>query len=158
MVYIYISITISFVALIFAGVIAYGIRKRKVEDEKAKEISKAIHKGAMAFLNKEYKVLFIFIVVAGAILYFLLGHNTAWAFLCGAIFSALAGNIGMRVATLSNVRTAEAAKKNLKDGLRVAFSSGSVMGMIVVGLGLLGISILYLMFENPLRILVAAPV
>ncbi len=148
MIYIYISIIISFVALIFAGILSHRIQRRKVEDEKAKEISHAIYKGAMAFLNKEYKVLLIFIVIAGAILYFFIGHSIAWAFICGAIFSALAGNIGMRVATLSNVRTAEAAKRNLRDGLRVAFSSGSVMGMTVVGLGLLGISVLYLVFED----------
>lgn len=149
MIFIYISIIISLIALVFAGVIAFGIRRRKVENEKAKEISKAIHKGAMAFLNKEYKVLIIFVIVVGAILYFFIGHNIAWAFLCGAIFSALAGNIGMRIATASNARTAEAAKRSLKDGLKVAFNSGSVMGMTVVGLGLLGISILYLIFEDP---------
>ncbi len=149
MIYIYISIAISLIALVFAGITAFGIRKRKVEDEKAKEISRAIYKGAMAFLNKEYKVLIIFVVVVGIILYFGIGHNIAWAFFCGAIFSALAGNIGMRVATSSNARTAEAVKKNLKDGFKVAFNSGSVMGMIVVGLGLLGISVLYLIFGDP---------
>ena len=148
MIFIYVSIIISFVALIFAGVIAYGIRKRKVENEKVKEISQAIHRGAMAFLNKEYKVLIVFIIVVGVILYFFLSHNIAWTFLCGAIFSALAGNIGMRVATLSNARTAEAAKRGLKHGLKIAFNSGSVMGMTVVGLGLLGVSILYLIFED----------
>ena len=149
MIFIYISIIISLMALVFAGVIAFGIRRHKVENQEAKEISKAIHKGAMAFLNKEYKVLIIFVVVVGAILYFGIGHNIAWAFLCGAILSALAGNIGMRVATLSNVRTAEAAKKSLKEGLKVAFNSGSVMGMTVVGLGLLGVSVLYLIFGDP---------
>jgi len=148
MIFIYISIIISFVALFFAGILAYGIQRRKVENEKVKEISQAIHRGAMAFLNKEYKVLFIFIVVVGVILYFLIGHNIAWAFLCGAILSALAGNIGMRVATLSNARTAEAAKRSLKHGLKIAFNSGSVMGMTVVGLGLLGVSVLYLVFED----------
>jgi K(+)-stimulated pyrophosphate-energized sodium pump len=149
MIFIYISIIISFIALIFAGAISYSIQRRKVEDEKAKEISRAIHRGAMAFLNKEYKVLIIFVIVVGAILYFFLGHNIAWAFLCGAMLSALAGNIGMRIATLSNARTAEAAKRSLRDGLKIAFDSGSVMGMTVVGLGLLGVSVLYLIFEDP---------
>jgi len=149
MIYIYISIIMSLIALIFAGILAYTIRKHKVENKKAQEISSAIHKGAMAFLNKEYKILIIFVIIVGVILYFSVGHNTTWAFLCGAIFSALAGNIGMRIATLSNARTAEAAKKSLKQGLKVAFNSGSVMGMTVVGLGLLGISILYLIFDNP---------
>ncbi len=149
MIYIYVSIIISLIALVFAGIIAYGIKQHKIKDEKAKEISRAIHKGAMAFLNKEYKVLIIFVIVVGAILYFLVGNSIAWAFFCGAIFSGLAGNIGMRIATSSNARTAEAAKKSLKDGLRVAFSSGSVMGMTVVGLGLLGVSVLYLIFGDP---------
>ncbi|MCK4859843.1 MAG: sodium/proton-translocating pyrophosphatase [Candidatus Omnitrophica bacterium] len=121
MIYIYISIIISFIALVFAGIVAFGIKRRKIEDEKAEEISRAIHKGAMAFLNKEYKVLIVFVVVVGIILYFFLSQNIAWAFLCGAIFSALAGNIGMRIATSSNARTAEAAKKSLKDGLKDCF-------------------------------------
>jgi len=149
MLYIYIPVFVSLVALIFAGILAYMIRRRKVENQKAKEISQAIHKGAMAFLNKEYKILIIFVIIVGLILYFLLDPKIAWAFIFGAIFSALAGNIGMRIATLSNVRTAEAAKKNIRSGLNVAFNSGSVMGMTVVGLGLLGVSVLYLIFGDP---------
>lgn len=149
MLYIYIPIITSIVALIFAGILAYIIRRRKVENQKAGEISQAIHKGAMAFLNKEYKILIFFVVIVGLVLYFLLSPNIAWAFIFGAIFSALAGNIGMRIATLSNVRTAEAAKKNIRSGLNVAFNSGSVMGMTVVGLGLLGVSVLYLLFGDP---------
>jgi len=149
MIYIYISIIISLVALIFAGILTWEIRKRKVENNKARQISSAIHKGAMAFLNKEYKVLIVFVIIVGIVLYFFINHKTAWAFLFGAVFSALAGNIGMRIATLSNARTAEAAKKNLKEGLKVAFNSGSVMGMTVVGLGLLGVSLLYLIFDSP---------
>ncbi len=149
MTYIYISIITSLIALFFAGILACIVRRRKVEDERAKEISQAIYKGAMAFLTKEYKILVIFVAIVAVILYFLLGQNIAWAFIFGAIFSALAGNIGMRIATLSNVRTAEAVKKNVRSGLSVAFNSGSVMGMTVVGLGLLGVSVLYLIFGDP---------
>ncbi len=149
MLYIYFSIAVSIVALFFAGILFIGIKKRKIENKKAKELSKLIYKGAMAFLNKEYKVLVFFIIITGLILYFLVDKNTAWAFLIGAILSGLAGNLGMRIATSSNAKTAEAAKRSLKESLKIAFSSGSAVSMIVVGLGLLGISVLYWLFKNP---------
>jgi len=149
MMYIYISIVVSFFALIFAGILAWRIQKQKTEDEKAKKFSQLIRKGAITFLNKEYKILIAFVLIIGIILYFLLNHNLAWAFLLGVIFSALAGNLGMRVAVISNIRVVETTKKSLKSALLLAFNSGSVMGMTVVGLGLLGISVLYLIFEDP---------
>jgi len=149
MMYIYISIVVSFFALIFAGILAWRIQKQKTEDEKAKKFSQLIRKGAITFLNKEYKILIVFVLIIGIILYFLLNHNLAWAFLLGVIFSALAGNLGMRVAVISNIRVVETTKKSLKSALLLAFNSGSVMGMTVVGLGLLGISVLYLIFEDP---------
>jgi len=149
MIYIYISIIISAIALIGGGILILKVQRRKVENEKAKEISRLVYKGAMSFLNKEYKVLIIFVILIGAILYFLIGSSIIWAFLGGVVFSALAGNISMRVATLNNARTAEAAKKSLKKGLEIAFGSGSVIGMVVVGLGLLGVSLFYLIFGDP---------
>jgi len=142
---------IALIGLAFAGFLAWQLKKQPVADEKAKEISNHIHEGAMAFLNKEYKILGIFIVVVAIIILAVpvLSWKTAVCFVVGAVFSIVAGNIGMRIATLANVRTAEAAKNDLYQGLKVAFSSGSVMGLSVVGLGLFGVSILYWIFKDP---------
>ncbi len=141
---------IALVGLTFAGWQAYQIKKQGVIDEKAKEISNYIREGAMAFLNKEYRILATFVVIVTALIWLTpgLSWKTAVCFAAGAIFSICSGNIGMRVATLANVRTAEAAKKSLFDGLKIAFSSGSVMGLSVVGLGLLGVSLAYWFFRD----------
>ncbi|MBU1164814.1 sodium-translocating pyrophosphatase [Patescibacteria group bacterium] len=143
------SIIIAVLGLAYAGYLAYTIKKQPVVDEKAKEIAKYIHDGSMAFLNKEYKILFIFVVIIAILIGIFLSPKTAIVFIAGAIFSVIAGNIGMRIATMANVRTAEAVKKDLFAGLRVAFSSGSVMGLSVVSLGLLGVSLAYIIFKDP---------
>jgi len=148
MIYVQISIIVSIFSLIFAGAISFYIKKQKIKDEKAKEISHFIHRGAMTFLNQEYKILIFFVIIIALLLYFFIGHNTAWSFLAGSFLSALAGNIGIRIATASNVRTAEKAKSGLKQALGVAFNSGAVMGMVVVGLGLLGVAVFYLLFRD----------
>ncbi len=142
---------IALISLVFAGWLAYQIKKQAVADAKAKEISDYIREGAMAFLNKEYKILGIFVILVSVIIWLIpaLSWQVAVCFVAGAIFSILAGNIGMRIATLANVRTAEAAKKSLHQGLKMAFSSGSVMGLTVVGLGLLGVSFAYYIFRDP---------
>ncbi|MFQ6135713.1 MAG: sodium-translocating pyrophosphatase [Candidatus Hydrothermarchaeales archaeon] len=143
----------SVIALIFAGYLARKILSHDIGTEKMKEISEAIQQGAMEFLHREYRPLTIFVIVVAVVLVLVLkdgtGQKTAIAFVIGAIFSALSGNIGMRVATSANARTANAAKDDIGSGLTVAFSSGAVMGMCVVGLGLLGISILYFVFGDP---------
>ena len=146
-----ISIIIAILGLISAIGIAYFIKKKKVTEEKAAEIASHIREGAMAFLHKEYKILIIFIIVVFAILFLVpqLGWRVAVSFLSGAIFSAVSGNIGMRIATLANARTASAVKENLHKGLFIAFSSGSVMGLTVVSLGLLGVGVLYWIFKDP---------
>jgi K(+)-stimulated pyrophosphate-energized sodium pump len=138
----------AIIALLLAGYLTTQLRKYSLGTPKMVEISSAIHKGAMTFLNKEYKTLILFVAAVSAILYFAIAKNTAIAFVFGAFLSALAGNIGMRTATSSNARTAFAAKKSMKRGLQVAFSSGAVMGMCVVGLGLLGVSALYIYFMD----------
>ncbi len=145
------SVLIAAGGLAFAGYLAWQLVKRPVTDEKAKEISGHIHDGAMAFLNKEYRILAVFVIVVAAIIVIVpgLSWKTAVCFLAGAALSILAGNIGMRIATIANVKTAEAAKLDLFQGLKVAFSSGSVMGLSVVGLGLLGVSIAYIIFKDP---------
>ncbi|MDX9893721.1 MAG: sodium-translocating pyrophosphatase [Patescibacteria group bacterium] len=142
---------VGLIGLAFAGFTAMKIKKQPVTNDKAKEISGHIHQGAMAFLNKEYRILAIFIVVVAILILAVpaLSWKTAVCFVVGAVFSIAAGNIGMRIATMANVRTAEAAKNDLHDGLSVAFSSGSVMGLSVVGLGLLGVSVLYYIFRDP---------
>ncbi|MBU7027253.1 MAG: sodium-translocating pyrophosphatase [Theionarchaea archaeon] len=136
-------------ALIFAAITAYRILKLDPGTDKMKEISEAIHQGAMTFLNKEYRMLVIFAVAVTAIIAVTINTPTAVCFAAGAVFSAFSGNIGMRIATASNARTAQAAKNSLNAGLKAAFSSGTVMGMCVVGLGLLGVSIFYYIFGDP---------
>ena len=105
------------------------------------EIAKHIHEGALAFLSAEYRILAIFVVVAGALLgvVSMMVPTTHWfivvAFVIGAVFSALAGNIGMRIATQANVRTTQAARTSLAEALKVSFRGGMVMGLGVAGLG-----------------------
>jgi len=147
--FLYIILLISILALGFAVYKAINVLKKSPGNEKTKEISDTIHKGAMTFLNKEYIILLGFAIIVTAALYYFIGQNIAIAFVIGAIFSAIAGNIGMRIATKANARTAEGSKKSLNEGLNIAFSSGTVMGLTVVGLGLLGVIILYQIFGDP---------
>lgn len=145
------SAGIGAVALIFAAFLVFmKINVVTVKHERMNQIASFIQEGAMAFMKREYRVLVIFaIVLAAAITLGLQSYKTAIAFLCGATFSALAGFAGMRVATKANVRTAYAAKEDgMNSALSVAFSGGAVMGMSVVGLGLLGISVLYYIFRD----------
>ncbi len=143
------------VALLFAFILYFVIRRQDAGTEKMKELNCAIREGAMAFLNSEYKVLTIFVAVVTALLFiasFIEGSNIeiglSVAFLIGAIFSALSGNIGMRIATMANARTAAGTQKSLAKGFSIAFSSGAVMGMCVVGLGVLGVFGLFFSFTQ----------
>ena len=145
----YMILAISILALIFAAYKAVKVIKKSPGNDKMQELSDLIHKGAMTFLNKEYLILIVFVIIVAAALYYFIGQNLAISFVIGAIFSALAGNIGMRIATKANARTTEGAKKSLNEGLSIAFSSGTVMGLIVVGLGLLGVTVLYMIFGDP---------
>lgn len=129
------------------------VSKQEEGTERMQRIAKAISEGAMAFLKAEYRVLAIFVLVVAV----LLGvsadpQKSSWlvgvSFLIGAFCSALAGFIGMRVATKANVRTTNAARTSLGKALEVAFAGGSVMGMGVVGLGVLGLSILFIIYGN----------
>ncbi|MGB9680811.1 MAG: sodium-translocating pyrophosphatase, partial [Minisyncoccia bacterium] len=113
-----------------------------------KEISSAIQTGAKAFLNEVYKILFVFVLVVFFLLFYFLNFKIALAFLLGAIFSVLAGNIGMRVATMANSKTAEGVKKDIFNGLKIAFSSGLIMGLMVVSFGIFGITLLYFLFKD----------
>ena len=143
-------ILISVLSLIVAAVLSIYILKKPAGSAKMQEISEIIHHGALTFLKKEYEVLLVFLAVVFIVLLFLdNGLKIAVSFVIGGISSALAGNIGMRISTKSNARTAEAAKKHIGDGLKIAFYSGAVMGLSVVGIGLLGVSILYIVFKDP---------
>lgn len=136
-------------ALAFAGYLTFKIMRQPVGTARMRELSDTIYRGAMSFLNKEYRVMVVYAVIVVALLALAINLQTASAFAFGAFCSALAGNIGMRVATKSNARTAEAARRSIRRGLKVGFSSGAVMGMCVVGLGILGVSVLYHLWENP---------
>lgn len=140
------------IALLFTFVKSSWVAKQDAGSDKMKKIAKFIADGAMAFLRAEYKILSIF-VVAVAILLILKGASApessplvAVSFIVGAFCSALAGFIGMRVATKANVRTTNAAITSLNKALSVAFTGGSVMGMGVVGLGVLGLGLLFIIF------------
>ena len=153
--WIYVSLGLSLVALLFAFLVARGIKKNPQGTDRMKEISKDIFDGAMAFLNQEYQSLLKFILIVTFVLLALsvltpMVWQTAASFVIGAALSALAGNVGMRIATTSNSRAAHAVTKDSNKGLRIAFSSGAVMGLCVVGLGLIGVSGLYrLSLEDP---------
>lgn len=144
---IYLAPIAAILALAFAGVLAARVNSEAPGNDRMKEISGYITKGAMAFLNRQYKTLVFFVIVLGGVIAVGININTAISFVLGAIFSALAGFIGMRVATKANVRTANAAMNSgMNRALSIAFSGGAVMGMSVVGLGLLGLGALYLIF------------
>jgi len=149
--YVLLSAGTGILALVFAAfLVVKRINTVVVTHDRMNEIASYIHEGAMAFLRREYKVLVIFaLILAVAIAVGLQSIGTAISFLVGALFSALAGFFGMQVATKANVRTAFAAKESgMNRALSVAFSGGAVMGMSVVGLGLLGVSVLYFIFED----------
>ncbi len=133
-------------ALCFAGLLARKVSRQDAGTDRMKEIAAFIHEGAQAFLMAEYKILLVFVAVLFLGISVGIGWLTAVAFLLGAAFSTLAGYFGMNVATKANVRTAAAAKDfGMNKALSVAFSGGAVMGMCVVGLGLLGTGILYIL-------------
>ncbi|MBM3939606.1 MAG: sodium-translocating pyrophosphatase [SAR202 cluster bacterium] len=142
-------------ALLFAGYLARKVLSHDEGNQAVRDIGRAIQEGASAFLGREYRVLSIFVI---AVTLILLGVGlwvegqepmTAVAYITGAIASGVTGYIGMYIAVRSNMRTATAAIQGLNPALRVAFSSGGVMGITVVGIGVLGAAILWIIFENP---------
>ena len=149
---IYIPLLMSVIGLVYMLIRANWVRKQDAGSERMVEISTAIKEGALAFLNAEYRLLFIFVVIASIALYgvSILVDTTSWmivpAFILGAAFSAFAGNIGMRIATEANARTAEAAKTSLPKSLQVSFGGGTVMGLGVAGLAVLGLTLLLMFF------------
>ena len=149
---IYVPLVLSIVGLVYMLIRARWVRKQAPGNERMIEISSAIKDGALAFLNAEYRLLFIFVLIASVALYGIsvVVDTTSWmivpAFIFGAVFSAFAGNIGMRIATEANARTAEAAKTSLPKALQVSFGGGTVMGLGVAGLAVLGLTLFFMFF------------
>ncbi len=149
---IYVPLLLSVLGLAYMLIRASWVRKQDAGNERMVEISTAIKEGALAFLNAEYRLLFVFVIIASIALYgvSILVDTTSWmivpAFILGAVFSAFAGNIGMRIATEANARTAQAAKTSLPKALQVSFGGGTVMGLGVAGLAVLGLTLLFMFF------------
>src|SRR5690625_2285967 len=142
-IFIFLPAVLAVLGLLFMMVKSSWINKQSTGDERMLSLSKSIQEGAMAFLRAEYRILLIFVVVAALALFGIsqLVETTSWiivvAFVFGAVFSALAGNIGMRVATQSYVRTTQAARSSLPQALKISFSGGTVLGLGVAGLAVL---------------------
>ena len=135
---------LAILALVFAAAKTSMVSKAEAGTDRMKEIANSISEGAHAFLFAEYKILVIFVAVLCLLIGFFISWKTAICFLVGAAFSVAAGYVGMNVATKANVRTANAARTSgMNRALSLAFAGGSVMGMCVVGLGLLGCSVIY---------------
>ncbi|MGY8885347.1 MAG: sodium-translocating pyrophosphatase [Flavobacteriales bacterium] len=148
---IYMPIAMAVIGLLYMVIKRSWVMKQDAGDGKMKEISDHIYEGALAFLNAEYRLLTIFVVGASAVLagiafYMDSTYLIVIAFVIGAIFSAFAGNMGMKIATKTNVRTTQAAKTSLPNALKVSFGGGTVMGLGVAGLAVLGLTLFFIIF------------
>ena len=168
---IFLAIAAGGVGLLFAGLLAMRVLRQSQGNDEVVAIGELIQEGSSAFLRKEYSILAVFVVVIFVILALFIDYNildndridslseggamtsegpwTAISYILGAVGSALAGFIGMSIAVRGNTRTATAAQNGLNKALQVAFSTGAVMGLTVVGIGIVGVSALWLVFENP---------
>lgn len=149
---IYMPIAMAILGLIYMGVKRSWVMKQDAGDGKMKEISDHIYEGALAFLSAEYKLLAVFVVIVSVLLAIVsfVVPTTHWliviAFIFGAIFSAFAGNVGMKIATKTNVRTTQAARTSLPNALKISFGGGTVMGLGVAGLAVLGLTAFFIIF------------
>ena len=163
LIFLYVAIAAGLVALAFAGVLTYDLLRQDRGSKEVQFIGDAIQRGAMAFLGREYRMLALFVVVVTVTLAVLIDWDvtdtvgssrelpsTAISYLAGAVASALAGFIGMSIAVRANTRTTVKAMVGLNPALRVAFNSGTVMGVSVVGIGLIGVTLLYWIFKDPI--------
>src|SRR3989344_5969099 len=137
------AIISSVVAIVYGLVLAKSILKKNAGNEKMQGISSAIREGAKAYLNRQYKTIFSIDIILFIILWLAINIATAIGFILGAFLSALAGYVGMNVSVRANSRTAEAAQSGLKEALDIAFKGGSVTGLLVVGLALLGVAVFF---------------
>jgi K(+)-stimulated pyrophosphate-energized sodium pump len=150
---IYVPIVLALIGLLFMAMKRAWVLKQDAGDGKMKEISDYIYEGALAFLKAEYRLLAVFVILSSVVLAgitFIPGVKTHLliivAFIFGAIFSALAGNMGMKIATKTNVRTTQAARTSLPQALKVSFGGGTVMGLGVAGLAVLGLTAFFIIF------------
>ena len=150
---IYVPIVMAVIGLLFMAMKRAWVLKQDAGDGKMKEISDYIYEGALAFLKAEYRLLAVFVLISSIVLAgitFVPGVKTHLliiiAFIFGAIFSALAGNMGMKIATKTNVRTTQAARTSLPQALKVSFGGGTVMGLGVAGLAVLGLTAFFIFF------------
>ncbi len=141
-------IATGLLSIVFAAIFALYVARQRQGSDKMIEIASAIREGSKAFLSRQYRTVAVFTVAISAVLYFALGFVTASSFVLGAFLSALAGYIGMMVSIKANVRCANAAGSGLQPALNVAFFGGAVNGLAIVGLGLLGVSGLYLIYGD----------
>ena len=144
LIFVFLTLAFGLLAGWYAWSVYQKIEEVSISDERVAELSGIIHNGAMAFLKKEYSWLAPFVLVVAAFLGIFLGFGSAFAFILGACCSAGAGYVGMYVATQTNGRTTQAATKDASSALDMAFSGGSIVGMVVVGLGLMGLAVAYL--------------
>ena len=144
------AITSSIVAIVYGLLLARSILKKSAGSARMQEIARAIQDGAGAYLNKQYRTIGVIALVLFLIIGFAqkLGWTMAFGFLVGAVFSALAGYVGMNVSVRANVRTTEAAKQGIKPALALAFRGGTVTGLLVVGLALLGVTSFYALTKD----------
>ncbi len=134
----------AIIALLYGYFLSKKVLVAEKGNDKIQKIGKAIKEGAMAYLKQQFKIVFVFIAILAVIIALTLGIGVCITFLMGAIFSAIIGYLGMWVAVHANTRTAHAAQTGLNKALKIAFGAGTVNGMLVVGLGLLGVSIIYI--------------
>jgi len=146
--YLLFALWASLAAVLYGGYLIKWVLAKDDGSDKMKEIASAIQEGAKAYLNRQYRTIFIVAVAVFGVLLFTLGTNTAFGFLVGAAASALAGYIGMNISVRANVRTTEAAKKGMKEALDVAVKGGAVTGFLVVGLALLVVTLFWMITHD----------
>ncbi len=149
---IYMPILMALLGLVYMAIKRSWVMKQDAGDGKMKEISDYIYEGALAFLNAEYRLLTVFVIIVSVLLGIVsvIVPTTHWlivvAFIFGAVFSAYAGNVGMKIATKTNVRTTQAARTSLPNALKISFGGGTVMGLGVAGLAVLGLTLFFILF------------
>lgn len=143
-----ISFLVAVISLLYAGYNTFRVLKYDAGTKEMQDIATSVREGAMAYMHRQFKTIAVFALILFALMWVGIDKYIAWTFLIGAVFSGIAGYVGMNVSVRANVRTAAAAKKGLSEALQVAFKGGSVTGLSVVGLALLGVTGFYMLFQS----------